>query len=136
MRRFAEEAFTARGIALEFRGPDHERGMRLGHETRRQLFLLFKECVTNAVRHADCTRARVELRVDGRGLALAVSDDGCGFDPSAPSDGNGLESMRRRALALGGTLEVDSAAGRGTRLTATAPLRAAARLRRPGSMDR
>jgi ligand-binding sensor domain-containing protein/two-component sensor histidine kinase len=134
MRRFAEEAFASRGVALEFRGPEHERGMRLDHETRRHLFLLFKECVTNAVRHAGCARAGVELSVDGRRLALAISDDGRGFDASAPSEGNGLESMRRRAAALGGTLEVDSAPGRGTRVRVTVPL--GARLRRPVPMDR
>jgi ligand-binding sensor domain-containing protein/signal transduction histidine kinase len=134
MRRFAEEAFASRGVALEFRGPDHERGMRLDHETRRHLFLLFKECVTNAVRHAGCARATVELSVDGRRLTLAISDDGRGFDPSAPSEGNGLESMRRRAGALGGALEVDSAPGHGTRVRVAVPL--GARLRRPVPIDR
>src|SRR6185369_15916762 len=114
MRRFAGEAFASRGIELEFRGPEHERALRLDHETRRQLFLVFKECVTNAVRHADCASAEVELRVDGRRLVVVISDDGRGFDPAVPSEGNGLESMRRRAAALGGATEFDSAPERGT----------------------
>jgi two-component sensor histidine kinase len=146
MRRFAGEAFAARGVELEFRGPEHESALRLDHETRRELFLVFKEAVTNAVRHSGCARAEVELRVDGRRLVLAVSDDGRGFDPSAPSEGNGLESMRRRAGALGGTLDVDSGAAggaavrrtgdRGTRVRVSIPLGASVRLRRPVRMDR
>jgi signal transduction histidine kinase len=136
MRRFAGEAFAARGVELEFRGPEHERGLRLDHETRRELFLVFKEAATNAVRHAECARAEVDLCFDGRRLVLALSDDGRGFDPSAPSEGNGLESMRRRAAALGGTLDVDSAPGRGTRVRVTVPLGGSARLRRPVRMDR
>jgi signal transduction histidine kinase/ligand-binding sensor domain-containing protein len=146
MRRFAGEAFAARGVDVEFRGPEHERGLRLDHETRRELFLVFKEAVTNAVRHSGCARAEVELRVDGRRLVLAISDDGRGFDPSAPSEGNGLESMRRRAAALGGTLDFDSGAAgvagvrrtgdRGTHVRVTVPLGASARRRHPVRMDR
>jgi signal transduction histidine kinase/streptogramin lyase len=136
MRRFAGEAFASRGIELEFRGPEHERSMKLDHEMRRQLFLAFKESVMNAVRHSGCTRAEVEIRVAGPRIVLSVSDDGHGFDASTPSEGNGLESMRRRALALGGTFDVASAPGRGTRVTVSVPRGGRGRLRRPVRMDR
>ena len=136
MRRFADEAFSSRGVALEFRGPEHERDMRLDHETRRQLFLVFKECVANALRHSGCSRAEIELRAGPRQLVLTVWDDGRGFDPSAAVEGSGLESMRRRAAALGGTLEVDSTPGRGTRVTLSAPPRPSARAGRPLHMGR
>jgi signal transduction histidine kinase/ligand-binding sensor domain-containing protein len=136
MRRFAEEAFASRGVALEFRGPEHEGGMRLDHETRRQLFLVFKECIANALRHSGCAHAEIELRAGPRRLVLAVSDDGRGFDPSSAAEGNGLESMRRRAAALGGTLEVDSAPGGGTRVTLSLPPRASTRAGRPLHMGR
>ena len=90
----------------------------------------------NAVRHSGGTRAEVELRVDGRRLVLSVTDDGRGFDPAAPSEGNGVESMRRRATALGGTFGVDSAPGRGTRVTVAVPIGGAGRLRRPIHVER
>jgi ligand-binding sensor domain-containing protein/two-component sensor histidine kinase len=136
MRRFAGEACASRGVELEFHAPEHELEIRLDHDTRRQLFLVFKESVTNVVRHADCARAKVDLRVVGRTLVLAVADDGRGFDQAASSEGNGLENMRRRAAALGGGLELDSAVGGGTRVRITVPFRAAARPRRPVPMDR
>ncbi len=98
MRRFAGEAYASGGIELEFHGPEHEQSLKLDHETRRQLFLIFKESVMNAIRHSGGRRAEVDLRVDGRQLVLSVADDGHGFDPSIPSEGNGMESMKRRAL--------------------------------------
>jgi signal transduction histidine kinase len=56
----------------------------------------------------------VELRVERGWLWLRVADDGRGFDPAAESEGHGLPSMRRRALSLGGTLEVTPRPGGGT----------------------
>ncbi len=136
MRRFAGEAFAARGIELEFHGPAHERSMKIDHETRRQLFLIFKESVMNAVRHSGGAKAEVDLHFDGQRLVLSVADDGHGFDPSTPTEGNGVESMRRRARALNGTLEVVPVLGRGTRVTLVARLDGGRRLRRPLRMER
>jgi signal transduction histidine kinase len=124
MRRFADEAFASRGVALEFRGPDHERGLKLGHEARRQIFLIFKEAVTNALRHSGCSHVEVEVQMEAGRLVVSVRDDGRGLDPSSDGEGNGLESMRKRAEALGGAFDVDSAIGEGTRVTLAVPLRA------------
>ncbi len=55
-------------------------------------------------------------------IELEVSDDGVGFDPSADYPNHmGLHSMRERALGLGGTLDIASAPGRGTRVRARVP---------------
>ncbi|MGI8995234.1 MAG: ATP-binding protein [Pyrinomonadaceae bacterium] len=64
---------------------------------RRALFLIFKEAVNNAARHAQCERVEIELRADGPSLCLRVADDGRGFDPTMEGEGNGLLNMRRRA---------------------------------------
>jgi signal transduction histidine kinase len=60
-------------------------------------------------------------------VSLAVEDDGVGFDVHAPGnrpDHWGLKSMHERALAVGGTLHIDSAPGAGTRIVADAPWQA------------
>ena len=60
---------------------------------------------------------------DGAGVRLTILDDGVGFDPTGEFPGHlGLRSMRERAERLGGTFGVDSAPGRGARLTAWLPL--------------
>lgn len=114
MRQHAEEIFTSRDIKLDFNAPDAEQHLKLGVNVRRDLFLVFKESVNNAARHSLCTQVEIKLRIEGAWLALEIRDDGIGFDTSIESEGQGLTSMRRRALALEGTLEITSGVGLGT----------------------
>jgi ligand-binding sensor domain-containing protein/signal transduction histidine kinase len=122
MRRFASDTLAARDIELRFLAPEREGGRVLGADARRQVLLIFKEAVNNVARHAACRSASVAIALEDGWLSVGLSDDGRGFDPDAASDGHGLHSMRQRARALGGTLEIHSAAGRGTRLQLRAPL--------------
>jgi two-component system sensor histidine kinase DesK len=81
--------------------------------------LTVREAVTNIQRHAQATWARIDLTLDGDEARLLVSDNGVG---STIVPGNGLSGMRERLHLLGGHLEIESARGRGTRLTAGMPL--------------
>jgi signal transduction histidine kinase len=93
-------------------------------DLRRHLYLASKEAVTNAVKHARATEVGVALRITGGALVLEISDDGCGLAPARLDlTGNGLKNLRERMTAAGGTLEVDSAAGAGTRVRCTVPVR-------------
>jgi len=121
MRHFASDLFTARQIAFRFRTPDADRDVAVGANVRRELFLLFKEAVNNAVRHSGCTEADLELRVEPDGLVLVVSDNGRGFDVSRNADGHGLASMRERTEGLGGVFDVLSRPGEGTLLSFRIP---------------
>jgi len=81
---------------------------------RRDLYLIFKEAVTNVARHAGAGRVAMRLeRLDDR-LRLEVEDDGAGFDPAAQSPGSGLDNMRRRAHHAGAQLFIETAPARGT----------------------
>jgi signal transduction histidine kinase len=117
MRRFAEETLGECDVALTFSAPPDDLDIALGADLRREIYLIFKECVTNIAKHGHATRASVAFRSDGQRVRLTVADDGRGFDAGLPSEGTGLASMRRRARALGGSLTVESASGRGTRVT-------------------
>jgi signal transduction histidine kinase len=77
------------------------------------------EALTNVARHANARHARLELTTTKNSLQIIISDDGCGID--RPDEGVGLDSMRRRAEALGGRLDVTSSAA-GTTITALLPL--------------
>jgi ligand-binding sensor domain-containing protein/signal transduction histidine kinase len=122
MRHFASDVFTARGIEFTFRLPSFEQEFRVGANFRRELFLIFKEAVNNAVRHSECTEAEIEFRLDGGGIFLKLSDNGRGFDVLSKSDGHGLASMRARTEGLGGKLEIVSDQQLGTTLTFIVPL--------------
>lgn len=82
-----------------------------------------QESLTNAAKHAmDGTEAEVVLQRDGGILQVTVEDSGPGFDVAQAGVGVGLTSMRERAEALSGSLQVESAVGRGTRITLRVPL--------------
>lgn len=90
---------------------------------RLSLYRFLQEALTNAVKHAGASEVRVRLAGHGGTARLSVEDDGRGFDPSSlPAADDrphiGLAGMRERLELLGGTLDIDSAPGRGARLEA------------------
>jgi ligand-binding sensor domain-containing protein/signal transduction histidine kinase len=123
MRRFAEDLCAAQGIELKFSAKSPE-GERMDARLRRQAFLIFKESVNNAAKHARCRTITIDLATDGHALDLVVVDDGLGFDPAAAASGTGLGSLRKRAAELGGSCEISSRPEEGTRVVVHAPLRA------------
>jgi signal transduction histidine kinase len=82
-------------------------------ETATQVSRVIQEALTNARRHAKAKKVSVSLRMDEDDLLVEVSDDGVGFGAVA-SSGVGMGSMRERAALVGGELEIESEAGRGT----------------------
>ena len=88
-------------------------------ERDRQVLRIAQEALNNALRHAAATRVELALRAPDGGLELEVADDGIGFDPDDPelrARRLGLTSMEERAARIDGALEIDSVAGRGTRV--------------------
>jgi PAS domain S-box-containing protein len=92
------------------------------------VFRTVQELLFNVVKHSGTHAVKLVVsRSDGQ-IDLTVSDDGKGFEPdvvessSAPS-GFGLLKLRERASSVGGSLEIDSAPGRGARISVTVPLR-------------
>ena len=87
------------------------------------LYRICQEALANVARHAEAGRVSIRLAATPEQVRLTVEDDGRGFDPSrVPGDHHGLVGMRERAQMLGGTLEVRSVPGEGTRVEATVPL--------------
>ncbi len=93
------------------------------------LFRVAQEALNNVARHAGARAASVTLREMDDGLLLAVRDDGVGFDPENPRKGMrlGLVGMRERVRLVRGTLDVESAPGRGTTIVAWVPAEAESR---------
>jgi signal transduction histidine kinase len=80
------------------------------------------EALQNAGKHAG-PEARIDVRLlqQNGHVLFEVSDDGAGFDPAAPRRGTGLTNLADRVAAVGGTLDVESAPGGGTRVTGRIP---------------
>lgn len=112
-------------VALDSRLAHEEKraAMRLVPAVEETAYRVTQEGLNNAVKHARATRAEVTLLEDEHVVTVTVADDGRGFDPAARSDGFGLVGMRERVALVGGTLELDSAPGRGTIVRAVLPAR-------------
>jgi signal transduction histidine kinase len=92
------------------------------------LYRILQEALANSTRHGNADRHYVRLASFGNTVTLEVADEGRGFDPDAvfargddPGQHLGLSGMRERAQLLGGSFAVESAPGRGTRITVTVP---------------
>lgn len=86
------------------------------------LLRIAQEACSNAVRHGSAGRLAVSVTRQNGHVELAVRDTGSGFDPAVPHAGSGLSNIRDRVAELGGTVDIDSAPGRGAALTVRVPV--------------
>jgi two-component system NarL family sensor kinase len=105
----------------------------LPDEVKTVLFRVAQEALANISKHAQAHEVHVVLSFDAEGLQLRIADDGRGFDVEAvqldPRRGIGLRNMRERLASIGGELALHSSLVAGTRLVASVPAEALARLR-------
>lgn len=87
-----------------------------------QLYRIIQECLTNVMKHAKATEARVELKHDGVNLELNVSDNGVGLQKASADGGFGIRGMQERVESLHGTVTIHSQPEKGTRLQVIIPL--------------
>jgi len=89
---------------------------------RHQLFLAFKEALTNVVRHSGASEVRLNIELQEGRVRLTIADNGRGLPVGAPTgEMDGVENMRTRVEKLGGRFEITSEPGRGTVLRFCVP---------------
>lgn len=116
--RFAAETGVDVQVSLDM--PDEEvAALPQGQQV--VLLRAAQESLANVRKHAGATRVLITLGMSADGVVIEISDDGTGFEPLAPATGFGLAAMRGRVEESGGTVQVDSAPGRGTRVQVLIP---------------
>jgi len=124
LRRYADRLNQQGKTAVEVHVSRMD-GLTLPHETEVQLLGVIQEALSNIRRHADAKQVRVDLAHAEGTITLTIVDDGRGFDKeSIEQDGQdhfGFRTMRERAGSVGGSFEVYSEPGRGTRLIIMVP---------------
>jgi signal transduction histidine kinase len=118
----AEQMHLRHGIKITVEDDEQVRSIQI--EPRILLFRTIRELAINVVKHARASRAQVSIRLVDEDLRISIEDDGAGFDPAtigSEGSGLGLFGIRERLSPLGGRLEIDSARGRGTRVTLIVP---------------
>jgi len=124
LRWYANEFSQRTGIDAVVSGKEPKQ--RLAQEIEITLFRIAQEALNNVAKHARATRVELELRHSGGECILSVSDNGIGFDPALSSEamsrlGRGMVTMRERAQAVGGQLEVKAAPRGGTQILVRVP---------------
>lgn len=122
MKEFLTEILEPLNINYKLKQTDDLKKIKLDVDKRKEIYLVFKEVVNNAAKYSRCKNIAVLLAGDGRQLKLEIADDGSGFDITTARQGNGLRNMRQRAVVIDGTLHVDTAIGRGTKVLLEVPV--------------
>lgn len=102
--------------------PEFSESIEVSREFSRNLFMITKEAVNNAVKHAQSSRIELIIEIVQEGLLFQIIDNGKGFDMQNIRQGNGLQNMKLRAGNLGGHCSVISSPGNGTQISIFFPL--------------
>jgi signal transduction histidine kinase len=124
IRWYAERHLGARGISVRCEFDAEDRRYPAAFETA--LFRVCQEAMSNIARHAQAETVLVQLSESGGVIRIEIEDDGRGFEPSRVSHAErrhfGLMGIEERVEILGGKVQIESAPGKGTRITLEVPL--------------
>ena len=123
MRRIGNDLCEAHGIEFSFAHVAAGSIASLDGQIRRNIFLIFKEALRNAIRHSKCRQFEATCDLGKESLVFTFADDGVGFNQADVSVGQGLVSMTRRAKTMNSSLRIKSLEGKGTRIELSVPLK-------------
>lgn len=112
--------YSAIEYSIEF--PATGTSITLSNEQKRNIILATKEIVHNAVKYSKAKNISIRASVQSGQVQFTIADDGCGFDTSASFSGNGMKNVKQRIQEIGGTLRIESAAGKSTSFSYNLPL--------------
>lgn len=115
LREFSRNMLA--GVNCSFEVPPGSGVTRLSLDTRRNLYLIFKELMHNIAKHSGAKRVNISITEKENGFEMVVADDGVGFDTEQKPSGHGLDNLRRRVEKLGGEIWINSRPGEGTRVS-------------------
>jgi ligand-binding sensor domain-containing protein len=116
IREFAIPLFESKNITHEICFDKQMNSLQLSMEVRRNIYLIAKEAINNAVKYAECKSMKIYFSQEHPGVIMEICDDGKGFDPDAPTSRNGIKNMKLRAAQINSEIEIISAAGKGTQI--------------------
>lgn len=91
-------------------------------EVKRNLFLIFKEALTNIAKHSRATAVSIKVNQTKHKIEFCITDNGVGFNAGNHYAGNGLANFKKRAKEINGVLDIKSASKSGTMISVSAPL--------------
>jgi signal transduction histidine kinase/ligand-binding sensor domain-containing protein len=117
MFHFGTALAESKGIVFHFEKDPMVENIKLDMQTRKNLYLIFKEAMNNAAKYAECSIVNLKIMAEPGKMKMTISDDGKGFDRQVSKQGNGLTNMEHRAAQMKGKLVIHSMKGEGTSIT-------------------
>ena len=118
LKDFGDDFFDNTEINFKVTGLNESyENINLNIDKRRHIILIFKEAMTNILKHSDATNVRLEYYFENDRIKIVLSDDGKGFRlKDAEDTGNGLSNFKRRIRKINGSLEINTSIGKGCRI--------------------
>ncbi|HEY0677819.1 MAG TPA: ATP-binding protein, partial [Chitinophagaceae bacterium] len=114
LKTYARDLCSGKGITVHFRIGDTLSQYSTSMQTRKNIYLLIKEALNNAVKYSMADNIYFTMNNDNGYLQIEIRDDGKGFEIKALAPGNGISNMQARANELGSDLSIVTSPGKGT----------------------
>ena len=119
MNSFASQVLSSKDIAFEFKVDANPAKINFSMEQRKNVYLIFKEAINNAVKHAQATKVSVQITSSKEYMEMRIEDNGRGFDTGKVHQGNGLFNFQERAEEAEIDLKIESQMNVGTKIRLT-----------------
>ncbi len=121
MRAFAAVMLTPNEIAFTFHSPENINDIPFSMQKRRNVYLIFKEAVSNIVKYAGSTVVNIDVTIHENIFCMLITDNGKGFNQQSMEvyNGNGIKNMRARANDMGAEFSIQSGITEGTSIKVT-----------------
>jgi signal transduction histidine kinase len=117
IEEFAMDMGGARGMNVKINSVEDFEPIALDTQARKNIYLICKEAINNAVKYSKASELHVGFDRSGRELNLFIEDNGQGFDESVIRLGNGLNNMKERAFTIGADYSIGASNEKGTRVS-------------------
>ncbi|MCF2443332.1 histidine kinase [Dyadobacter sp. CY345] len=117
MFRFGSGIAESKGISFRFKTDPRLENRKIDMQTRKNLYLIFKEAINNAAKYAECNTLQVNINYVNGGVNMIIIDNGKGFDLANAKRGNGITNMLQRAAQMKGKLMIQPEKDRGTTIS-------------------
>lgn len=122
LKEFASEILEPTGISYSFLTNIDLNNIRLDLKSRKDLYLIVKEAITNAAKYSQGKKVTIDFQQKDDSITVKIEDDGIGMIIQEESAGNGLKNMRYRARTINSRLSVQSQVGKGTVILVETPI--------------
>jgi ligand-binding sensor domain-containing protein/two-component sensor histidine kinase len=123
MKQYAAEMMEPKNIDYNFSVNEKITKAKIDSAIRKEIYLIFKEIINNAVKHSKCNEINIEIGLVGKNFEMTISDNGIGIDLSSLNgNGNGLNNFKQRAKEIGGEIKITSEKTKGTMIGLVIPV--------------